>query len=189
MNSIIYRNLTNEEERYFLKYLDEVKHPEASDLKVTYFMQRSHYIEAFKTYQACEEDPMKKGLISRLNLKARDQIIHTYKKFLPTVSYNFIETCIKEPNPTLWKEGESNFLINIQCFNTFLLASLPKPMSVCVREADNKTEYKSSLILAALAKAKLTFNDNVNNLSLMNATTEEIPFLRTPTSIPSNNKR
>lgn len=105
LHNIIYRNLTDEEETQFLKYLDDVKHPETADLKITYFMQRSYFIEAFKTYHACEDDPMKKGLMSRLNLKARDQIVHTYKKFLPTVSYQFIESCTREPNPTIWKEG------------------------------------------------------------------------------------
>ncbi|XP_045471901.1 protein ELYS [Harmonia axyridis] len=170
LHSIIYRNLSNEEEKQFLKYLDDVKHPEAADLKITYFMQRSHYIEAFKTYQACEDDPMKKGLFSRLNMKARDQIVHTYKKFLPTVSYQFIESCTKEPNPTIWKE-----------------VSKPDPISVCVHKAKEPTEYKSSLILASLAKAKLTFNES-QNVSLWNATTEEIPFLRTPTRIPVNRR-
>ncbi|KAK9888484.1 hypothetical protein WA026_000735 [Henosepilachna vigintioctopunctata] len=172
LNSILYRNLSDEEEKIFLQYLDEVKHPEASDLKITYFMQRSHYIEAFKTYQSCEGDPSRKGLFSRLNASTRDQIIHSYKKLLPTVSYKFIESCTSQPNPMLWKE-----------------VSRPEPMSVTVHGTEEKPEYKSSLIFTALAKAKqASDSDSHNAFSLMNATTEEIPFLRTPT-LPLSRKR
>ncbi|KAL3282176.1 hypothetical protein HHI36_005370 [Cryptolaemus montrouzieri] len=172
LDKVIHRNLSEDEEKLFLQYLDEVKHPEAADLKITYHMQRSHYIEAFKTYEDCEEDPIKKGLVSQLRSKARDQIIHSYRKLLPTVSYKFIENCRKEPNTGIWKE-----------------VCRPEPMSVFVHDVETRTEYKSSLIFAALAKANQTFNGGIVNVSsLMNATTEEIPFLRTPTLLSSRKR-
>lgn len=62
-------------------------------------------------------------------------------------------------------------------------APRPTPLSVFVHNNQEKVQYKSTIIHAAISKAKDTFSDTMNTKLLNDILTEEIPFLRTPTAV------
>lgn len=82
-----------------------------------------------------------------------------FKNLLPDVNRSLVETVRKE-RTNLWKE-----------------VPRPTPFSVFVHNPKDQMHYKSSIIFAALSKAKQTFNDAADRTGVE---TELTPFLRTP---------
>lgn len=65
---------------------------------------------------------------------------------------------------------------------TILVVPRPTPLSVFVHNVEEKIKYKSSVIHAAISKARNTFHETANNTKMNELLTEETPFLRTPTA-------
>lgn len=62
----------------------------------------------------------------------------------------------------------------------FVIVARPTPLSVFVHNTNEQVHYKSTVIHAALAKAKHTFHDSSTMDKTREIVTEETPFLRTP---------
>ncbi|XP_076270585.1 uncharacterized protein LOC143202735 isoform X1 [Rhynchophorus ferrugineus] len=169
LHSILYRCLNNEEERAFFRYLQSTRSPRCEDLKIFYFLLRSRFLEAFDSYSSNKRSkPENQGLMGQKDATTADNIVRMFKSLLPDVNKNLVELVRKERS-NLWKEVEK-----------------PTPLSVFVHNAKDQVQYKSSVIFAALAKAKQTFDTTLNESKCNNeVVTEETPFLRTPTIFKS----
>jgi hypothetical protein len=170
LKSLIYRSLTLADENFFLKYLTNSNQSEAEDLHVYYHVLRSHFMEAFESHQRTVPNQIEtQGLVGQENAIPRDKLVYNLKKLLPDVNRNLINLCHKERN-NVWQQ-----------------VSIPTPMSVFVHNLNENVQYKSTLIGAALAKAKQTFSETVSRKFKLD--TEGTPFLRTPTVSVGSRRR
>ncbi|XP_072402062.1 uncharacterized protein Elys isoform X1 [Diabrotica undecimpunctata] len=171
LHLILYKCLNTDEEKAFFDYLKAIKNPTSDDLQIFYYLLRSRFIEAFDTHSNVRRRcPEKQGLIGQSMASKTDQIVKIFKTLLPDVNKNLVEY-IRRERTNLWKEVKR-----------------PTPMSVFVHDASEQVKYKSTLIHAALAKAKRTFPESIAVDDCRDLKTEETPFLRTPT-ICRNGKR
>ncbi|KAJ8980297.1 hypothetical protein NQ317_005217 [Molorchus minor] len=163
LHVLLYRCLSTDEERTFFKYLKSVDNPTADDLQVFYYLLRSRFVEAFDTHDSSKrKKPESQGLIGQRNATKTDQIVRIFKTLLPDVNRQLVDVVRKE-RTNLWKE-----------------VGRPTPLSVFVHNTEEHVHYKSTLIQAALSKAKRTFSDSLDNTRIKEILTEETPFLRTP---------
>ncbi|XP_049821968.1 protein ELYS isoform X3 [Aethina tumida] len=165
------RCLSNNEEKAFFNYLKQIRDPNMDDLQVFYFLLRSRFVEAFDIHQNSKRvRPECQGLVGQKNASRTDNIVKFFKSLLPDVSRNLVDVVRKERS-NLWREVER-----------------PTPLSVFVHNVNEQVQYKSTVIHAALAKAKQTFND-LDVTVYKDLTTEETPFLRTPKAFPNYSRR
>jgi hypothetical protein len=178
LKSLIYRSLTLADENFFLKYLTNSNQSEAEDLHVYYHVLRSHFMEAFESHQRTVPNQIEtQGLVGQENAIPRDKLVYNLKKLLPDVNRNLINLCHKERN-NVWQQGCPLIFLSRES-NVVVAVSIPTPMSVFVHNLNENVQYKSTLIGAALAKAKQTFSETVSKKFKLD--TEGTPFLRTPT--------
>ncbi|CAH0556685.1 unnamed protein product [Brassicogethes aeneus] len=172
LKSLLYRFLDTKEEKAFFKYLQTIRDPSTDDLQVFYFLLRSRFIEAFDIHQNSKRmKPETQGLVGQRNSTRTDNLVRFFKNLLPNVNKNLLDV-IRNERTNLWKEVER-----------------PTPLSVFVHNAKEQVKYKSTVIHAALAKAKQTFNETGNSMHFRDLTTEETPFLRTPKALPDCKRR
>ncbi|XP_074041102.1 AT hook containing transcription factor 1 homolog isoform X2 [Leptinotarsa decemlineata] len=162
LHDLLYKNLGSGEEQAFIKYLKNANSASSDELQVFYYLLRSRYLEAFDYHAGVVRNNGRQGLIGQSNVSTTDQVVRIFKSLLPDVNRNLVEYVRKE-RTNLWKE-----------------VSRPTPLSVFVHNTNEQIQYKSTLIHAALAKAKHTFQDNLNETKFNELLTEETPFLRTP---------
>ncbi|XP_056636381.1 protein ELYS [Diorhabda sublineata] len=171
LHLVLYKCLNTDEEKAFFKYLRSVENPTCDDLQIFYYLLRSRFIEAFDTHSNIRRKfPERQGLIGQSMATKTDQIVKIFQSLLPDVNRKLVDYIRKE-RTNIWKEVER-----------------PTPMSVFVHDTTEQVKYKSTLIHAALTKAKRTFNESINQSQYTDLVTEETPFLRTPT-ICKNGKR
>ncbi|XP_066159044.1 protein ELYS isoform X2 [Euwallacea fornicatus] len=165
LHSLLYRKLSTDEERAFLKYLQNTKTPRCEDLQVFYYFLRSRFLEAFDSYSvARRREPDTQGMLGQREGSTADNIVKMFKSLMPDVNRRLMDLVQKE-RASLWKE-----------------VPRPTPFSVFVHSARDRVKYKSSVYFAALSKAKQTFNETMETSEL---TTEDTPFLRTPIAFKS----
>lgn len=163
LHTLLYRRMNTDEEQAFFKYLQNTRNPRCEDLKVFYYLLRSRFLEAFDTYSLTKRRPDTQGLMGQRDASTADSVVKMFKGLLPDVSKNLVELVQKE-RTNLWKEVKK-----------------PLPLSVFVHNAKDQVHYKSSVIFAALAKAKQTFNDTLDDTKVgRDVVTEDTPFLMTP---------
>ncbi|XP_018577451.1 protein ELYS isoform X2 [Anoplophora glabripennis] len=163
LHVLLYRCLDTNEERAFFKYLRSVENLTADDLQVFYYLLRSRFVEAFDAHQnSRRKNPESQGLVGQRNTTRTDQIVRIFKTLLPDINKNLVDVVRKE-RINLWKE-----------------VARPTPLSVFVHNSKEQVHYKSTVIHAALAKAKHTFIDSPTTKRSREIVTEETPFLRTP---------
>nr|XP_015835953.1 PREDICTED: protein ELYS isoform X3 [Tribolium castaneum] len=169
LRPLIYRSFNSCDEDVFLKYLRNLKDPTADDLHVYYHILRSRFLEAFESHNRTVPKQIEtQGLFGQENATARDKLVYSFKKMLPDVTRNLLDFCHREKNKT-WQQ-----------------VSRPTPMSVFVLNLNENVKYKSTLIGAALEKARQTFNESLSDK--IGFRTEETPFLRTPTAEVSSRR-
>ncbi|XP_066261984.1 protein ELYS isoform X2 [Euwallacea similis] len=165
LHSLLYRKLSTDEERAFLKYLQNTKTPRCEDLQVFYYFLRSRFLEAFDSYFLTRrKQPDTQGMLGQREGSTADNVVKMFKNLMPDVNRRLMDLVRKE-RTSLWKE-----------------VPRPTPFSVFVHSARDRVKYKSSVYFAALSKAKQTFNETMETPEL---TTEDTPFLRTPTAFRS----
>nr|CAH7717001.1 unnamed protein product [Callosobruchus chinensis] len=166
LRNILYKHLNSEEEKVFFNYLKSVNNPNFEDLQVFYYLLRARFIEAFDVHTNIKKrNPDSLGLTGQKNASVSDHVVRIFKKHLPDVSKNLVNYVRKERS-SVWTK-----------------LARPTPLSVFVHDNNEQIQYKSTVIHAALSKAKSTFMDDKLNL-----TTEETPFLRTPTALRRKSK-
>ncbi|KAG5885554.1 hypothetical protein JTB14_007634 [Gonioctena quinquepunctata] len=169
--SLFVANKMLDEAFYFMKqHQNDVNSPSSDELQVFYYLLRSRYLEAFDFHAGVKKINDRQGLMGQSNVSITDQIVRIFKSLLPDVSRNLVEYVRKE-RKNLWKE-----------------VSKPTPLSVFVHNSHEQIQYKSTLIHAALAKAKHTFHDRLNDTRFNELLTEETPFLRTPQSFKNGTR-
>ncbi|KAJ8964806.1 hypothetical protein NQ314_004613 [Rhamnusium bicolor] len=150
LHVLLYRCLNTNEEKAFFKYLKSVENPSSDDLQVFYYLMRSRFVEAFDAH-------------------------HNSKRKKPEC-----QGLIGQRNATKTDQIVRIFKTLLPDFSQSALVARPTPLSVFVHNTKEQVKYKSTIIQAALAKAKHTFNDSMINLKSKEVVTEETPFLRTP---------
>lgn len=106
LHVLLYKCLSEGEEKAFLKYLDNMENTNSKDLQVFYFLLRSRYLEAFDVHSKIRrKDPDTKGLIGQRNATLTDQVVRIFKNSLPDVNKNLMEYIKKEKN-NLWTKGK-----------------------------------------------------------------------------------
>ncbi|KAL1490553.1 hypothetical protein ABEB36_013229 [Hypothenemus hampei] len=165
LHTLLYRKMSGIEEKAFLNYLRTVGNPKYEDLQVFYHLIRARFLEAFETHSNLRRDPESRGLLGQRCASTADNVVKMFKSLLPDVNRNLVELVQKEKT-NLWKNVPN-----------------PEPFSVFVHNTKNQVKYKSSVIFAALSKSKQTFHETLVK------TSEDIPFLRTPSVIKNKPTR
>ncbi|CAH2017316.1 unnamed protein product [Acanthoscelides obtectus] len=161
LQNLLYRRLDTKEEKAFFDYLKSINNPNFEDLQVFYYLLRARFIEAFDVHTNIKKrNPDSLGLSGQKNASVSDHVVKIFKKYLPDVSKNLVEYVRKE-RASVWTK-----------------LTRPTPLSVFVHDNNEQVQYKSTVIHAAISKAKSTFLDNKLNVS-----TEGTPFLRTPVAL------
>ncbi|CAH1107347.1 unnamed protein product, partial [Psylliodes chrysocephalus] len=167
LHLVLYKCLNSDEENTFFSYLKCVHNATSEDLQIFYYLLRSRLVEAFDTHSDIRRKGHdRQGLIGQSQSTKTDQIVKIFKTLLPEANRKLVDY-IRRERKNLWKEVEK-----------------PAPMSVFVHNTQEQVQYKSTLIHAALAKAKHTFPNSFTEKSI----TEETPFIRTPTISKSDRR-
>lgn len=109
LHVLLYKCLSESEEKAFLQYLGDIEQRNSKDLQVFYFLLRSRFLEAFDAHSKnSRKDPDTQGLIGQRNVTHADQIVRIFKNCLPDVNRSLVDYIRKERN-NLWKEGTSYY--------------------------------------------------------------------------------
>ncbi|CAG9823287.1 unnamed protein product [Phaedon cochleariae] len=167
LHDLLYKNLSSAEEKSFIGFLKGSANPASDELQVFYYLLRSRFLEAFDFHAGMGRGkPDRQGLIGQSNVSRADQVVRIFKSLLPDVSRKLVDYVRKEKG-NLWREVQK-----------------PTPLSVFVHNTEEQIRYKSTLIRAALTKAKQTDGYDISK-RYSEVITEDTPFLRTPKACKS----
>ncbi|KAF5298453.1 hypothetical protein FQR65_LT01232 [Abscondita terminalis] len=169
VKAILFLPLTKEEEDAFIKYLNDVNHPQANELKIYFYTQRSRYVDAFQVYNKSGRIMSEsRGLEGQHVLSNTDNIMKKLNNVANPLSKSIMDQVNK-------KDMKISKVTN------------PQPFSVFVHNSEEQVKYKSSIIQAALVQARETWKQFSPNKTLTNNDiTGDIPFLSTPRArVPS----
>lgn len=166
LGELIQYKLTSNEEQTLMKYLDDVKHPNADDIKAKFYLRQSRHSDVLELKNDAAASQL--GLIGQENSTLQAQMMKSVTSKFPDIVKKVLGYCNDEKQQLVHKVMK------------------PKPMSVFLHNAEEQTKYKSSVIYAAVAKARETLSEAVCN---RNVNISEMPFMRNTSTAPHTRKR
>lgn len=97
--------LTAKEEASFMKYLNDIKHPELEELQILYYIEHSQYTKAYELreeFNAVKPDSM--GLYGQENVGFCYHILSSLSSGMPNISKELMKIN-KNNDGGVWKEG------------------------------------------------------------------------------------
>ncbi|GFG34649.1 hypothetical protein Cfor_03066 [Coptotermes formosanus] len=180
LNVVLQLALSPVEEEAFTYFLQNCHNPQADDMHVMYYLERSRIAEAMEVNNSIcsskrhiESNILKRGRTEDKPSCIRDTIVQAYANTLPSVTRKLALYCAQEK----------------LCLNNWKQAvSPPTPLSVDVRRGESQpVRYRSSLIQATLEKARETWTPALvctpakrDRSNMEKPSVERTPFLCTP---------
>lgn len=110
IHEVLKHPVTENEENSFFAYLEAIRHPHAYDIRISYNMLKSRFLDAYELNTKAHLDKFTPGGLSgQENAELRDTVISTYKDLMPDVGQRLLSVCQKERAGGLWKEGSAFF--------------------------------------------------------------------------------